>query len=61
MGCSFVAARINSKENVIILWMLRKVDGVERVKKNQKWIQCKLRVEGDASNTDDRKTILWTC
>lgn len=30
-------------------------------KKNQKWTQCELRVEGVASSKDDRKTILWPC
>lgn len=63
MGCSFVAAGINLKENVIILSALAKGwpsgNGIKKII-YMKWTQCKLRIEGDASSADDRKTILWT-
>lgn len=63
MGCAFVGGGKKSTRKLGYLEAVLKGRRRERgkKKKNQKWIQCKLRVEGDASSKDDRKTILWPC
>lgn len=62
MGCAFVGGQKSARKKI---WVFR--GSFERLmegkglKKNPKWTQCKLRVVGDASSKDDRKTILWPC